>query len=245
MAAALAVLGACTAGDGPGGGFPTTPSTTSTVAPVTTSTTAPLVPTGSVALRVTGLTLPDLRAGGTGLRVTVAAAGPTLTVRRRGGGGAVSACSAAGGQCVDLGPGATVELAAAGGIELRATAADAMVDEVTVTYLPATRSTTLVTPARPAGACAVRACEATYSLVPGRSGPFVLDGRGAGGRPRLVLTAVPSNSGPGSNRMLATVEGGGILSIRATLEPGSEASLLHHDEGPNAVAPLTAEILWP
>jgi hypothetical protein len=261
VGAALVLLGACTGGDGAGRrpAVTTTSSTTSAVppvtstAPATTTTAAPVVdPAGSVTLRMTAFTLPDLRSGGTGLRVVVRAASPRLTVRRRGGGGAVSACPVPGAtaavvaaECVDLGAAGTIELPATGGVELRATAAEASVDEVSVTYVAATRATTVVTPARPAGACAVRPCEATFALVPARPGSFVLDGRAGGGRPRLVLTAVPAAGGAGSNRTLATVEGGASLSIRASLSAGEEASLLHHDEGSGAIAPVTAEILWP
>ena len=254
-AVAVAVVTGCTAGGGDGRSGPTTTtsavSNTTSTAPSTTAstrptTTSPPDPAGSVTLRVTGLTLPDRRAGGTGLRLVVRAASPTLRVRRQGGGGAVSVCPVAGAtaavapaECVDLGASAAVDVPTAGGVKLRAAGGDAAVDEVGVTYLPADRSTTVVTPARPAGACAARACQATFSLVPGRPGPFTLEGRAGGGRPRLVLTSTPSG------RMLATVEGGGSLSIRATLEAGSEASLLHHEHGPEAVAPVTAEIFWP
>lgn len=164
----------------------------------------------------------------------------------------MTACPVAGpatpvhaGECVGLGSGAAVEMAFVGGVELRATGADAAVDEVGVTYLPAARATTLVTPGRPSGACATAPCEATFSLLPGRAGAFVLDGHGAGGRPRLVLTATPAPGATGSNRTLATVEGGGSLSIRATLEAGTEPRLLHHQQGAGPVAPLTVEILWP
>lgn len=149
------------------------------------------------------------------------------------------------GECVGLAPGAAVDMAFVGGVELRATAADATVDEVGVTYVAAARATTVVTPARPSGACAPDPCEATFSLVPGRAGAFVLDGHGAGGRPRLTLTAAPAPGAPGSNRTLATVEGGGSLSIRATLEAGTEARLLHHQRGAGPVAALSLEILWP
>lgn len=255
---ALVLSGACTGGDG--GGFRpagTAPSTTS-MRPSTSVTLPP--PTaaprndfaGSATLRATGITLPDIRSGGSGLRLLVRAASPRLTVRRRGGGGPVTACPVAGptasvntGECVALGPDSVVDVSSVGGVELRATGADAAVEEVGVTYLPAARSTTLVTPARPAGACAARPCEATFSFFPGGAGAFVLDGRPAGGRPRLVLTSRAPAGGPGSNRTLAMAEGGGSLSIRATVEAGSEARLLHHQQGADAVAPLTAEILWP
>ena len=255
VAAAMVVLVACTGGDGGDQrpeptsttAVPTTPATTVTTAPTTTQ---PVDQAGSVTLRVTGFSLPDVRSGGTGMRLLVRASSPRLTVRRRGGGGAVTVCPvtnatvpAPGADCVDLGPQAAVEVRFVGGVELRATAGDAAVDEVGVTYVPVDRSTTIVTPARPAGACAARACEATFSLTPARAGPFALDGRAGGGRPRLVLEARPTAGG--SNRMLALVEGGGSLSIRGTLEAGMEATLLHHEQGPDAVAPTTAEISWP
>lgn len=242
----MVVLGGCASGDG--GRFPpasTTSSTVTTVAPATSTTAsrAPstTVPAGVVTLRVTGFTLPE---SGAGLQLTVRAASERLTVRRRGGGGAVSVCPAAGaviGGCAELGAGASIEVPAAGGVELRAAGARATVEEVTVTYVPAARTTTIVTPARPAGACATVACEATFSLTPGGAGAFVLDGRASGGRPRLVLTAV----GPNSNRTLATVEGGAALSIRATLEAGSEARLLHQELTEGPVSSVTAEISWP
>ncbi|MDQ4067947.1 MAG: hypothetical protein M3203_00470 [Actinomycetota bacterium] len=254
-AVAAVLLASCTGRAGDDGGGPATsvgttstvPSTTApTVTTTTTTASAAADPAGSVTLRVTGLTLPDVRAGGTGLRLVVRAVSPPLRVRRTGGGGAVSACPvdrattpATGGDCVDLGPGATVELASTGGVELRAAAGPARVDEVGVTYVPVDRSTTIVTPARPAGTCSDPPCRTTFSLTPGRPGPFTLDGRAGGGRPRLVLVATPSG------RVLATVEGGGLLSIRATLEPGAEASLLHHEHGTGPVAPVTAEIFWP
>lgn len=256
VAAAVALLlaGACSTGDR--GSFPTreatststsvAASTTVTAAPTTTTT---IVPAGTVAFRMTELILPDTREGGTGLRVLVRSLSERLSVRRGSGAGAVSVCPIAlaipsprDGACVDLPPGGGVELAFLGGVEARATGAAAMVDELVVTYVPATRATTVVTPARPAGVCQARVCGTTFALVPGGAGAFVLDGQAGGGRPQLVLTAV----GPGlSNRTLATVEGGGSLSIRATLEAGSEARLVHREQGPGAVASVTAEILWP
>ena len=255
---AVLLAGACSTGDG--GDFVTreTSSTSAVPAPSTsaptTSTTAPstttsVAPAGSVTFRVTGFTLPDVGAGGTGLRVLVRSASERLNVRRGGGGGAVSVCparlsipSANDGACVDLPAGGAVDVPFLGGLELRAAAGAVSVDEVAVTYVPATRATTVVTPARPAGACQAMACETTFSLAPGRAGSFVLDGQGAGGRPRFVLTAVGAGL---SNRTLATVEGGGSLSIRATLEAGAEARLLHQEQGPGPVASVTAEILWP
>jgi len=261
VAAALLVLSACAGGDRADFGPPVTvapatstvPPTTATTAPATTSTTVAITdPAGSVTLRVTSFTLPDLRSGGTGLRVVVRASSPRVTLRRRGGGGAVAACPVAGatapaaaGECVELTAERPVELSAGGGVELRATGTEAAVEEVSVTYAAAARATTLVTPARPAGACSVRACEATYTLLPARAGAFSLDGRAGGGRPRLVLTAVPSPGTGGSNRTVATVEGGGSLSIRGSLEANTEARLLHHEQGSGPIAPVTAEILWP
>lgn len=250
VAVALVLSGACTGGGSPA---PSTAQSTTSEGPSTSTTAAPTTdPGGSVTLRVTGTTLPDIRSGGSGLRLLVQAASPRLTVRRRGGGGPVTACPVAGptapvsmGECVALGPDSVVDIDFVGGVDLRATGADVAVEEVGVTYLPSARATTLVTPARPAGACAARPCEATFSLLPGRAGSFVLDGRPAGGRPRVVLTSEVLAGGPGSNRTLATAEGGGSLSIRATLEAGSEARLLHHEQGADAIAPLTAEILWP
>ena len=251
---AVLVAGACSSGDR--GDFVTreTTSTSAGRAPSTTvapapSTTTTVVAAGAVALRVTALTLPDARAGGTGLRVLVRSSSERVTVRRGGGGGAVSVCPIAlaipsprDGACADLAAGGTVELPLLGGIELRASGAAAALDEVTVTYVPASRATTLVTPSRPAGACQATACEATFALVPGGAGAFVLTGQGGGGQPRLVLTSVGTGT---SNRTLATVEGGGSLSIRATVAAGSEARLLHHEQGSGPIAPVTMEILWP
>jgi hypothetical protein len=253
LVVAALMAGACSTGDG--GGF-VTRETTSTSAPAPSTTSAPApsttttaVAAGAVSFRVTGVTLPDARAGGSGVRVLVRSSSARLTVRRRGGGGAVSACPIAlsiasgnDGACADLPAGGMVELPFLGGVELRATAAPAALDEVTVTYVPASRATTLVTPSRPAGACEPAACEATFALVPGGAGAFVLTGQAAGGRPRLVLTSVGAGV---SNRTLATVEGGGSLSIRASVEAGAEARLLHHEQGPGPIASLTAEIVWP
>jgi hypothetical protein len=244
------LVGACSSGERSDFVVASTTSSTAVPAPTTTgATSTTAVPAGSVTLRVSGFTLPDVRSGGTGLRLLVRSTAERVSVRRRGGGGAVSACaialampSPADGACVDLAAGGAVELPFAGGVELRATGAEAAVEEATVTYVAATRTTTVVTPARPAGACEARACEITFSLTPAAAGNFVLDGRAGGGRPRLVLTSVGTG---GSNRTLATVEGGGSLSIRATIEAGSEARLLHQEQGRDAVAPVTAEISWP
>ena len=251
---AVLATGACGVGDG--GDFVVRETTSTSTAPATSTSAAPASSTtttvaaaGSVTLRVTGFTLPDTRAGGTGLRLLVRSSSERLTVRRRGGGGALSVCavrlsipSANDGACVDLPADGAAEVPFLGGIELRATGGAIAVDEVAVNYVAATRATTLVTPARPAGACRPTACEATFALVPGRAGAFVLTGQAGGGSPRLVLTAVGAGT---SNRILATVEGGGSLSIRATLEAGAEARLLHHQQGAGAIAPVTAEILWP
>lgn len=256
VVAAAVAAGACTGGDG-GGFVPPSPTSTwvatptSTSAPPKTTITEPAIPPGAVRLRVSGMGLPDIRAGGTGLRLLLRSASDRLTVHRRGGEGAVLACPVrlpAGppddGACVDLAAGAVVEVPSVGGVLLRAGGAPVSVEEMSVTYVAAARTTTVVTPARPAGACEARACEATFSLSPGGTGAFSLDGQGGGGRPRFVLTAVAAG-GSFSNRVLATVEGGGPLSIRATLEAGSEARLLHHEQGPGPVPPATAEILWP
>ena len=246
----MLLLGACTGGDGTGIGPtstaptvpPTVAPTTSTVAPTTTLVTDPA---GAVTLRIKGRTLP----GGTGLRVVVKATSPELTVRQRGAGAGVAVCPVAGvtapppDHCRVLAANGTVQLPFTGGVELRATGPDAAAEELTLTYVATDRTMTLVTPARPAGACAGRPCETTFSLVPGRAGPFTLDARGGGGRPRLVLTTAPAAGGQG--RTLATVEGGGLLSIRATLEAGWDATLLHHEQGPDPMAAVTAEISWP
>jgi len=259
-AAALLAFVACTGGDGggraapgPGAGSASSTSSTSTsttVAPTTTSTSGAggLVtdPPGSVTLSATGLTLPADRPGGGGLRLLVRPATPRVTVRRRGSGGAVTACPAvdvagpAGpGGCAPLEDGKPLELAA-WGVDLRAAAGDASVDQVTMTYLPADRSITIVTPTRPAGSCGPASpCRATFSVTPAQAGSFSLDGRAGGGRPRLVL------SNTGSITPLVTVEGGGNLSIRATVDGGSPATLAYSEESTGAVPALTAEILWP
>jgi hypothetical protein len=253
VAVAALLAGACSNGDGRD--FVTRETSTSagpgpasTTVPPAPSTTTTAVAAGAVTLRVTGLTLPDVGAGGSGLRILVRSSSEQLTVRRGGGEGGVSVCAIAfsipspnDGPCPDLPAGGAVDVPFRGGVELRAMGARATLNEVTVIYVPVTRATTLVTPARPAGACQA-ACEATFALVPGGAGAFVLTGQGGGGRPRLVLTSVGAGV---SNRTLATVEGGGSLSIRASVEAGSEARLLHHEEGSGPIAPVTMEILWP
>lgn len=253
--AVLGLLVSCTGGDGTGGearrpassttsGPPSTPATTT---PTTTAPADPQAgPPGSVTLRAAGFTLP----AGAGVRVVVSASSPRLTVRRRGPGGALSACpvpdattAANPAACVDLVAGSDVDLSPARGAEIRAAGAGARVEEVSLTYLAQDRSTTLVTPARPAGSCAATACLATFSLSPPRAGSFALVGRASGGRPRLTLRAErPPNGG---SRVLATAEGGGALSITATLEPSVEAVLEYHEQVDGAVGAVVMEILWP
>jgi hypothetical protein len=252
------LLGACTGGGaGSGRAGRAAASTTQAASSVpttvvtTSSSTVPATadPPGSVTLHAGGLTLPDTSAGGGALRVLVRPASPGLRVLRTGAGGAVTACpvtSVAGpataAACRDLAPGVAMDVAA-WGVELRATGADAAVDEVTVTYVPADDSVTLVTPARPAGACSARPCEATFSRSPSRAGTFSLDGRAGAGRPRLTLS---SNSAPGGSiSTLATVEGGGNISITATLDGVAPATLAYRDDSSGAVPGFTAEILWP
>jgi hypothetical protein len=252
---------ACTGGGGRAGTTATTPATTGATttapsfqAPLTTTSAVPATTDrpGSLTLSVRGLTLPAASeggAGGRGLRVLVRPASPGLTVRRTGGGEPLTACpvtSVAGpataAACVDLVVGRPVDVAA-WGVELRATGVEATVDEVTVNYVPADRSLTLVTPARAAGVCAARPCQATFSLSPSQAGTFSLDGRAGEGRPRLTLT---SNSPPGSSiSTLATVEGGGNLSITASLDGAATPTLTYRDESFGAVPAFTAEILWP
>ena len=261
--AALTVLGACRGGGGGGrAGGPTsapstsTPVATSTTAPVTTTTGATAVtdPPGAVTLHATALVLPDTRAGGGGLRVVVHPASGDVVVRRPGtgtgaGAGALSACPVAdavaavsAAACVALDAGRAVDLPMRG-VDIRATGGDVAVDEVTVTWVPADRSMTLVTPARPAGACAAQPCQASFSVTPPRPGAFSLDGHPGGGRPRLVL--VSNTPAAGSIRTLATVEGGGSLSIRATLQAGEQAVLTYSEQGAAAVAALPADVSWP
>lgn len=249
-------LSGCAAGDRNDFGPPATPATTvltsTTVRPATTvapSTT--VAPGGAVTLRVSGLTLPDI-ARGSGLRVMVRSASPRLVVRRRGGAGGVSVCPVdrpsgpvEAGSCVELPPQGEVSVAFLGGVDVRGAGSAATVDELSVAYVAADRSMTITTPARPAGECAPAPCEAVYSFVPGGAGAVRVDAHPAGGRPRLVLTAVPSTNTSVSNRTLATVEGGGLLSIRATVDAGSEARLLHQESGAEAVPSMTAEISWP
>ena len=257
-AAAVALLVSCTGGDGAGEGAARPAASTTSPASATTSTgpagasttTVAAVPgadpPGSVTLRATRFVLP----AGAGLRVVVSASSPRLTVRRRGSAGALSVCpvpdatstvSPAG--CVDLGAGRDVDLGSGRGVEIRAGGAGATVDEVTVTYLPRDRSTTVVMPSRPAGSCAATACQATFSLSPSRGGSFALAGRAGGGRARLTLRA----EGPagGGSRVLATAEGGAGLSITATVEPSIEAVLEYNEQVDGAVAPLVMEISWP
>jgi hypothetical protein len=172
-----------------------------------------------------------------------------VTVRRRGSGGPVTACPAidvagpAGpGGCAPLEEGRPLELAA-WGVDLQAAAGDVAVDEVSLTYVPADHSITLVTPGRRAGSCGpARPCLAAFTVTPPHTGSFSLDGRGSGARPRLTL----SNRGPGGSiNTLVTVEGGGNLSIRATLDGASEATLTYREETEDAFPAFTAEILWP
>jgi len=247
---AMVTLAACTGGGRSGTAAPATTtlvSTTTTSAPTTTAAAPAGDPAGSVTLHATGFVLP---AGGSGLRMLARPTDQRVTVRRRGGGGAVTACPAidvagpAGpGGCAALEDGHPLELAA-WGVDLRAGAGgDATVDEVSLTYVPADHSITLVTPARAAGSCGpARPCLAAFSITPAHAGPFSLDGRGGGARPRLTL----SNTGPnGSINTLVTVEGGGNLSIRATLDGASPASLAYREESAETIPAFTAEILWP
>jgi len=203
-------------------------------------------PAGSITFRARGFTLP---AGG-GLRVILRPASSRVTVLRSGVGGALSVCPVSDATapvvpagCADLGTERAVELGSGTGVEIRSAGVSTSVDEVAVTYLPVDRSMTLVTPARPAGSCAATACEAAFSLGPARAGSFALDARGAGGRPRFVLQAVSSVGG--ASRTLATVEGGGALSIRATLEASAEAVVLSREQLDGPIGALTMEISWP
>lgn len=257
VTATAVLLAACTGGDGGGGqaGAPasaTTSTTATATSPVTvgaTTTTAAAAPAGdppgSVTLRISAFTVP----AGAGFRVVVRASPLRLTVRRKGAGGPLSACPVAGATgpaqasgCAGLEAGRDVGMGGAQGVELTAPGGPTRVDEVTVTYLPADRSTTVVIPARPPSSCAATACEATFSLAPAQPGPFALDGRPSGGRPSLTLR---SEAAGGSSRVLATAEGGGALSITATLEPAAQAVLLYREQLDGAVGPLTMDISWP
>lgn len=227
----------------------TAPPTSAPAGPSTTSPSpapAPSDPPGSVTLRLSRFSLPP----GGGMRVLVRAATPRLTVRRKGGGGSVSVCATADAgspvdtsRCADLGAERVVEVGSGKGVEIRAADRGVSVEEVAVSYVAVDRSMTLVTPARPAGSCSVTACEAAFSLSPARAGPFSLDGRAGGGQPRLVLEAVGAPGG--GSRVLATAQGGGFLSLRATLEPSAEAVVLYREQGEGPVGALTMEILWP
>ncbi len=259
MTAALTFLAACAGGDGVGD-RPPTPSTSTgspvatTAAPTALSTTPGTAPptssvlpsAGPVTFRARGFTLP----AGAGLRVVVRAALPRVTVRRTGAGGPLSVCPVADAMaavapatCSDLGVERVVELGAATGVEVRAGGVAASVDEVTVTYLPTDRAMILVTPARSPGSCPATACDAAFSLGSPRAGPFTLDAPGSEGRRRLVLQAVSVVGG--NPRALATVEGGGALSIRATLEASAEAVVLSHELLDGAVGALAMKISWP
>ena len=255
LAAATALLVSCTGGDGAGNeatrrATSTTSGPTSTTPATSSTTTAPAPPgtdpPGSVTLRATGFTLP----AGAGLRVVVSASSPRLTVRRRGPGGALSVCPVADAataanpaDCADLGAGRDLDVGPSRGVEIRATGTGATVDEIAVTYLPQDRSTTIVTPARPAGSCAATGCRTTFSLSPAQAGSFALDGRPGGGRPRLTLRA--EQPAGGGSRVLAMAEGGGALSITATLEPSAEAVLEYYEQLDGAVAALAMDISWP
>ena len=230
------------------------PSTTSTSPPTTsgppsTATSTPASSTdlpGSVTFRAGRFSLP----AGTALRVGLRASAPRLTVRRRGGGGALSVCPVTDASspanpvgCVALEASGPVDLSAPGGVEIRATGSGATVDEVALSYAPVDRSTTVVTPPRPAGSCAATACEATFSLSPPQGGSFTLQGRAGGGRPRLTLQA--EGGATAGSRVLATAEGGAALSISATLEPNAQAVVLYREQVEGAVGALTMEISWP
>lgn len=255
--AASVLLVSCTGGDGAAGRSglqpstlapPTTvPATSGATASSTTTIAGPSAvdPPGSVTLRVAGFTLPP----GAGLRVVVAASSPRVILRRQGAGGGLSACPVADAVtpvdpagCADVGAGRTVDLGAHRGVEIRSGAAGVAVEEVAFSYVPVDRSTTVVIPARPAGACATTACEAAFSLAPAQGGVFTLDGRAGGGRPRLVAEAVTS---AGGSRVLATVEGGAALSIRATLEPSAQAVVRYREQAEGPVAALSMDISWP
>ncbi|MDP1806883.1 MAG: hypothetical protein Q8K72_17025, partial [Acidimicrobiales bacterium] len=123
IALAALVAGACSAGDRTSFDTRETTSTSrsgvpsTTVAPAATTTTTG-APAGSVTLRVSGFSLPDTRAGGTGLRVLVRSSSERLSVSRQGRGGAVSVCpialatpSPSDGACVDLPADGAVQLA--------------------------------------------------------------------------------------------------------------------------------------
>lgn len=257
-AAAFTLLAACAGGDAPGTGRPvagptstipptrSAPSPTSMSAPTTTVPTASNAdPPGSVTFRARQFFLP---ANG-GVRVLVAAASSQVTVRRTGVGGALSVCSIADaitpagpGACSELGAERVVDLGRQSGVEIRAGDAGARIEEVTLSYFPSTRSTTVVLPARGFGSCTA-ACEATFSLGPPRAGPFTLVSRGSGSRPRLVARADGGSAGP--SRVLATVEGGGPLSINAVLESAVEAVVLYREQLDGVVGALAMEISWP
>lgn len=258
VAATAALLAACTGGDGAGGGTSVPPSSAVSTLPAAPSPSAPepasttpsvavpaADPPGSLTLRIDGFTLPAEAA----IRVVVRASSPHLTVRRTGAGGALSVCpvadvsgSADPSGCVDLGAGRDVDLGGGRGVEIEARGGVATVEDVALTYLPVDRSMTIVTPARPASTCSATPCEATFAVTPARPGPFSLAAQPGGGRPRLTLRSEVAGAPP---RVLATVAGGGALSITATLEPAAEAVLLYREQMEGPVAALPMEISWP
>jgi hypothetical protein len=235
------------------------PSSTTTVAPSPTTTGGLASPPGSVTFRAGGVVLPDPATVPEGLRVVVGPA-PSYTVRPRGR-VAVEVCATDAGGPVRSGPRACVRPASGqasevpgdagtAGVEVRQVpgaggraGGPAVLDEVTVTYLPTGRSITLVVPPTAPGSCGANECEATFALAPTGPGTLRLEARPGGGRPQLSLLSGPPGR-PGS-RALATVEGGSSLSVRSTVDGGSAPLLVFREKDPGAVPALAIDLFWP
>jgi hypothetical protein len=133
-------------------------------------------------------------------------------------------------------------------------ASSAVVD-VTFTYRPGADSLTVVTPPLGpyggAGGAIDGGGEMTFELTPTGRGTFQLVADGRGGRPRVTLRSGRPDSASGnggtasSSRVVSTVEGGGRLSIRATVEGPDGVSLTLRNLGPDTLAPLELALVWP
>ncbi len=221
-------------------------STSSTSGPPTTPAPSarPVPPGGSAAFTVVGVTLAE-----PGLRVLVEASGGTMEVVARGltgGSNGVLVCPVGGVAgpppatgCVVAtdGRAATVALdGGANGVLLRApegaAGASVRASEVTLIYVPGGDRITVVTPpvapSETPGDCPGGVCEMAFELSPTGSGTFVLDADGRGARPQLtVQSGLPS----GPSRVLSIVEGGGRLTVRATVDGRSDARVMLRNQG--------------
>lgn len=226
------------------------PTTSIAPAPEASSTAPATRPSpGSTTLHVAAVTFPGDE--GDDLRVLLDPRSPSITVARTGG-EPLEACLTSGlGAAPDEGSCRTVEgptevlvgaATATSAIAIRP--ADASppgpfsVDDLSITYLPGSRSMTVVMPSlAPTGAsCSAARCP-VLRVEPAGAGEFTLRATAPRGSPRLSLEA--------GSRTLATVEGGNNLSIRATLDALSGARLVYLNPGSEAVPPLSMAIAWP